>query len=193
MPIVAACLEVLDSFLFDTLHTLAPRHTLRDREQMFVIPLGGQVATNEGPRCKEYAETNLFQAGTLDAPRQFVVHRIRCVFIGRKIVPCSSLYYADTSLRLMIGQKPYWNGPAWKCADPVTMVLNPDTLLAMGRHARVDLVRALRHTLNPAPMIRTQEPFHVEVTFGKLWREFRDDAPDRLVVLLEGIEGRAIQ
>ena len=190
MPLVQGMLEILDDHLFDTLHTLAPRVAQRDRELMFVIPFGGMIVTNDGQRVKEYLETNMPMSGLLPSPNRFAVHALRVAFIGRKILPVSSRYYADTLVRLIIGAKTYWNGPAWKCADPVTMVLNADTLLVMGRHARVDLVRSLRRLLNPRPMI--QEPFHVEVTFGKAWREYSDDAPDRLVVVLEGKLARAV-
>jgi hypothetical protein len=186
-------LEVLDDLVFDTLHTLAPRVGTRDREYMFVIPYGAIIQTNDGPRTKEYAETSLCTAGCLPAPQKFAIRAIRCAFIGRKIVPVSSRFYADTFLRLMINMRTYWTGPAWKCADPVTMVLNADALLAIGRHARVDLVRSLRRTLKPQIVINTLEPFCLEVTFGKSWREYSDDAPDRFVVLLEGTVGRPVQ
>lgn len=192
MPI-QEILEVLDDQIFDTLHTLAPRVGKRDRESMFVAPYGAMILTNDGHRPKELAETSLYLPSQLPSPQQFSIRAIRCAFIGRKIVPVSSRFYADTFLRLVINSKTYWTGPAWKCADPVTMVLAPETLLAIGRHARVDLVRSLRRTIKPQQVIHPMEPFQVEVTFGQSWREYADDAPDRFVVLLEGTLARAIQ
>jgi len=190
MPLVAGVLEVIDNFIFDTLHTMAPRLDRPDREKMFVIPLGAQVLTNEGHRLKDYLDTNLYESGLLNPPQQFAIRAIRCAFIGRDgISPASSRYYADTLVRLMIGQKPYWIGPAWKCADPVTMVLEPNL---MDSETRIEFVRALRQTFTYEPLIQTQEPFYVEVTFGKSWNECPPDAPDRLVVLLEGALARAI-
>ncbi len=74
------------------------------------------------------------------------------------------------------------------------MVMNADTLLAMGPHKRVDLVRSLRRTFDVPVKIRRQELFAVEVTFaGKSWQEYSDDAPERLVVLLEGKMLRTVQ
>jgi len=192
MPIIAGVLEVIDEPLFDTLHTLAPRTRLADRAHLFVSPVGSIVMTNEGNYVKQWLDTNLVQCSQLPAPQRFAVKAMRCAFIGRKILPCSSRYYADTLLELRINQKKYWGGPAWKCADPVTMVINADTLLAMGRHARVDLVRSLRRTLDPMIWIDVQQMFSVEVTFGKSWREYADDAPERLVILLEGKKFRAV-
>lgn len=193
MSPIAGILEVVDQPLFDTLHVLAPRVGKPDRANMFVVPLGASIETNSGVRTKDFLETNMVCSGFLPPPLKHSVCTVRCAFIGRKILPVSSRFYADTLLRLSVNCKSYWTGPAWKCADPVTMVLNPDTLLAMGRHKRVDLVRALRQKFTTEIVIESQQPFSVEVTFsGESWREYSDDAPERLVVLLEGQTARAV-
>ena len=194
MSPIQGILEVLDDQLYDTVHTMAPRVNRGHRELMFVVPLGQVMQTNEGPRVKQELETNMWESGMLSTSGEFVVRALRCAFIGRKILPASSRFYADTTIRLVINRKFYLGGLAWKFADPVTLVLNADTLLAMGRHARVDLVRSLRRTIEPKICIRQQESFAVEVHFaGQSWQEYSEDAPDRFVVLLEGKRLVAIQ
>jgi hypothetical protein len=190
VPLVAEYLEVLDNYLFDTLQTMAPRRDSGNRERMFLIPLGGMMLTNEGHRVKTSVETNMVESEMLYPPHQFLIKAIRAVFIGEEIVPMSSRYYADTLIRLIIGQKPYWTGPAFKCADPVTM--DPKTVLEMDTESRIEFVKLLRRHFEHGPIIQEQEPFSVQVTFGESWRDCPPDAPDRLVVLLEGDLARAI-
>jgi hypothetical protein len=186
MPIVSA-FEIVDQAVYDTLYLLVPRAGLwRSREIMFSIPIGQNHMTDEGWRPKTAAETNLYLAGAMDSAQKMAVRAIRCVFLGRKILPCSSRYYAATHLSLIVNQKTCWQGPAWKCADPVTMVVSPDTFLALGRHQRVDLIRSLRRELRPKVAIESDCPFSVQVDLGRVWNEFADDAPDRLMVMLEG-------
>lgn len=194
MTPIHGIMEPVDEPLFDTIHTLAPRTTVGQRENLFAIPLGQMMKTNEGARPKDYLDTNLYLSGMLESSQEFLIKAIRCVFIGRGIppagggiLPVSSPFYADTLLRLVINRKIYWTGPAWKCADPVAMVLNADTLIAMGKHKGVDLIRSLRRQFDVPVPIERQMFFTVEATFaGKSWLQSAVHAPERLVVLLEG-------
>jgi hypothetical protein len=190
MPVPLVAGEVLSDYLFDTEYLIG-EITPQSRRRMFVKPFGVQFMTPEGNRPKDYLETNMPFSGQLDASQKFLVKALRSAFIGPDgIVPVSSLCYADTMLRLVIGAKPYWTGPAWKCADLATLVLNADTLATMRDADRAELLRALGHGFDPQPLIDYQQPFYVEVTFGRCWQSSRFEG--RLVVLLEGELARPV-
>lgn len=185
-------LEIIDQPIYDTLYTLAPRSRgRRDRESLFVVPLGQMHETKTGLRVKTFEDTNMLQPAALDMPKRFLVKHIRCALLGRRLFPCDSRYYRDLWLRFEINQKTMWQGPSWRCADPATTMVNPASWMAMDPVDRSDLVTLLRRPLDPPVVIDQQQPFSVIATFGEAWFEAWYAAPDRLVVLLEGTLSRA--
>jgi hypothetical protein len=182
-------LQTIDQPIYDTLHTLAPRlhsRRWRDVESMFVIPFGMMHETKVGLRVKTWEDTNMLQSGQLDMPKSMLIKNIRCVLLGRRLFSIDSRYYHDLWINFVICGKTMWTGPAWRCADPVTMMLNQTALMAMDASDRTELISVLRRPLDPPIEIRQQESFHVQVVFGNSWKEAYYAAPEKLMILLEG-------
>jgi hypothetical protein len=192
MSPIQGFLEIVDQPLYDTLYTLAPRaHDRRDRETLFSIPVGMLHDTKTGWRVKTFEDTNMLVPSMLDMPKTFEVRHIRCALIGRRLFPCDSRYYRDLFIRFDVNRKTMWEGPSWRCVDPATMMVSPAAFAAMEPADRTDLVALLRRPLDPPVVIRDQEIFSVTAIFGDAWQDAWYNAPDRLVVLLEGRMVRA--
>lgn len=193
MSPIQGFLEVIDQPIYDTLHTLAPRHPRRsDRESMFIIPYGGMHETKKGLMTKTYEDTNMAIGGMLPQPSSFEVKNIRCALLGRRLFPCDSRYYRDLWIELLVSDKTAWRGPGWRCVDPATMMVNPAAWLALPPEERTELITLLRRPLDPVIHIHPNQDFVARVTFGPAWEEAWYAAPDRLVLLLEGKLARAI-
>lgn len=191
MPI-QGWIETIDQPIYDTLYTLAPRsRSRRDRESLFVIPVGQCHETKTGLRVKTFEDTNMYIAAQLDMPKSFLVKHVRCALLGRRLFPIDSRYYRDLWLRFEVCGKTMWEGPGWRCADPATMTVNPASWITLEPSDRSELIGVLRRPLDPPVMIEPQMPFSVRVTFGEAWFEAWYNAPDRLVVFLEGNLNRA--
>jgi hypothetical protein len=186
-------LEVVDQPLYDTLYTLAPRDEhRRDRETLFSIPVGQMHDTKTGWRVKTFEDTNLVQSGMLDSANTFEVRNIRCALIGRRLFSCDSRYYRDLWISFQVNRKTMWEGPSWRCVDPTAMMASQAAFAAMAPAERTELVALLRRPLDPPVTIQSQQFFCVTAVFGDAWREAWYNAPDRLVVLLEGRMSRAV-
>lgn len=105
---------------------------------------------------------------------------------GRRLFPCDSRYYHNLFLTLSINGKTKWESPAWRCADPATTMINQTAWLAMKSEEPADLVSVLRRPLTIPIELHHNEYFSMEVFFDRTWYEAWYDAPERLVVLLEG-------
>jgi hypothetical protein len=186
-------LQQIDQPLYDTLYTLAPRsRQRRDREKLFCIPFGQLHESKLGLRVKTFEDTNMLQSGCLDSPKSFIVRNIRVALLGRRLFSGDSRYYRDLWVDLSVCAKRLWSGPAWRCLDPATMVVNPNAWLSLQSDDRTELIRLLRKSIDPPIELRAQEPFDVTVTFGEAWFEAWYAAPEKLVVLLEGLLSVAV-
>jgi hypothetical protein len=194
MSPIQGYLDVIDQPLYDTLHTLAPRHRCRsDRENMFTIPYGGMHETKKGLMTKTFEDTNLVISGMLPQPQFLEVKNIRCALLGRRLFPCDSRYYRDLWIELSVCEKRMWCGPAWRCVDPAAMMMDPAAWLALAPEERSELIALLRRPLDPVIRIGPHDNFAARVTFGPAWEEAWYAAPDRIVLLLEGKLARAVQ
>jgi len=94
---------------------------------LFCVPLGQVTHSPLGGRLKGYQQTNMLQAGCLDAPRKLLVKQIRCTFFeDGKPLPVSDRIYWDAYLEFSTFGKTYWRGPAAYAADPLVVLAGTD-------------------------------------------------------------------
>lgn len=198
MPDFAKLFELIESPLFDTL-SIPLDFRSADRASMFAVPYGApwnDPATGEH-RIKDVTDTNMPMSGMLPAPTTFIVKAIRAALFNRRgeLVPITSKFYRAAVLELRIAQKHYWQGPLWRCADPITFFSAgpawPPIWEAFTAEERKDLIRSLRLGLGDGVLIDHQQPFSVDMKLDRVDDWHRIDAPGSLVVLLEGIQSRA--
>lgn len=194
-------LEIVETPLYDTvaLPILGSQDADPPPAELFTVPLYkmARVWPGNQSRPKSYQETNLLESGMLHSTQQFVVRSIRAAFrdLDGALMPVSSRYYPAAHFRFTIAQKPYYEAPLWKVADPATMFLAPDALKLFQPHERTELVRSLRQGFSAAdsPLIDHAQPFHCSVDFDPAvdWRSV--GAPAALIVCLEGQFARPVQ
>lgn len=205
---VAGILEVVDLPWYDTVGLPTAKNEEGDLPpaEFFQVPFGYMGKDWTGHyRPKTELETNMLEAGRLPIPHRLLVRSIRAALIDVAgcLMPVSSRFYRGAVLRFQINQKIYWQSPLWKVADPATLFLQPDALQLFSVGERHELIRSLRHQFDDSaadadgaptrPEIQERQPFLVTIDFDPLLKWDSPTAPSAAVVLLEGLDARAIQ
>jgi hypothetical protein len=209
MAIVQGILEVVDLPWYDTVGLPTTRNAEGDipPAEFFQVPFGGMGRDWTGTwRVKTELDTNMMESGRLPVPHRLSIRSIRVALIdvGGGLMPVSSRYYRGAVLELQIGRKRYWQSPLWKVADPATMFLSAEVLKAFSVGERHELIRSLRHQFDDSvcdvadgepirPQIQERESFLVTIDFDPSLKWESTTAPGAAVVLLEGLDARAVQ
>jgi hypothetical protein len=208
MPLIAGVLEIVDLPWYDTVGLPTTRNSDGDLPpaEFFQVPIGEMGKDWTGHyRPKTELETNMVEHGRLPVPHRLLIRSIRAALIdvAGALMPVSSRYYRGAVLRLQINQKIYWQSPLWKVADPATMFVPAEALKLFTVGERHELIRGLRHQFDDnvgdvnsdpiRPQIRERESFICTIDFDPLLKWDSPTAPGAAVVLLEGLDARAIQ
>jgi hypothetical protein len=193
-------IESVDQAIFDTVY-LPPKG---NRVMAFTMAFGQQVLSDEGWKVKDWTDTNMLQAGMLDAPKKMEVNSIDCYLASPNgIVPATSRWYAEMALELSVSRKTMWHGPLTKCINPVAIL---DRDLMWNKLLTKDDILELKEKFAPPPLekpilIDQQECFNVVCTlsswaceqYEKRWSFLqRKSMPHKLAIFLNGTLWRAV-
>jgi len=205
--LTAGILEVVDLPWYDTVGLPTTKNADGDipPAEFFQVPLGGMGRDWTGHyRPKTELDTNMLEQGILPMPHRLLIRSIRAALIdvAGALMPVSSPYYRGAVLELQIARKRYWQSPLWKVADPATLFLPADILKLFSVGERHEIIRSLRQQFEDSvgdangepirPQIQEREPFIVTIDFDPLLKWDSPTAPGAAVVLLEGLDARAI-
>lgn len=111
MPIPETYYYLSNSLIYDRMPLMEPAGQVH----MFQVPLGHKVMyADGGSAIKTPSMTNMMFPGRLCAPEYFDVERMYCTLYSKDgLIPFTDPAWKDIRLDLKIGNRMYWEGPAW--------------------------------------------------------------------------------
>ena len=170
--------------LYDTLQ-LKGFQSPHSSQMMFSHPIG----TQPQGKTKTLLDTNMWSGSVLEMPWSFFFKNLSAVFVKEgTVLPVRNTWYRGTYAQFLVNGKIYLKSHLDRCADRCALFADDES--------RRDAVeRGIWKLLEPMPwvpcLISPQESFGVQLEFSNLldW----ENAPDAVVIYLDGVLFRAIQ